>query len=148
MRSPAVNRRALIFLAGVVWSAVGIVLIGMAVVWFWAARQQMIIPLLLGASVGYAIYRWGFSPLARKNLVRIFEQAPGKEKVCLFAFQNWRSYIIVAVMMAMGYTLRHSPLPKIYLAPVYLAIGSGLLGGSGIYFSGYLRASRTPISKA
>lgn len=82
--------------------------------------------LALGVVGGIVIYRYGFATLVDRNLSRIYEQAPGKDKVCVFAFQNTRSYIVIMVMMAMGYGLRHLPVPRIYLAPVYLAIGLAL----------------------
>jgi hypothetical protein len=107
----------------------------MAACWFWVADGDIIIPLIIGICGSLIIYRGGFLRVARTNMARIYRQAPGKEKVCLFAFQNWRSYIIVAVMIAAGYTLRHSSLPKIYLAPVYLAIGMGLFLASLHYYA-------------
>lgn len=90
--------------------------------------------LLAGVIGGVLVYRHGFSRLARTNLRRIFEQAPGKDKVCLFAFQSARSYVVIIVMMALGYTLRHLPVPRIQLTPIYLTIGLGLFLSSLIYY--------------
>jgi hypothetical protein len=84
---------------------------------------------------GYAIYRFGFSHIAHRNLVRIYAQAPQKDKVCVFAFQNIRSYFLVVIMMALGYGLRHSGIPKTYLAPIYIAIGLALALSSLLYYN-------------
>ena len=46
---------------------------------------------------------------------------------CVFSFMTWKSYVIVAVMVAMGALLRHSPIPKPYLAILYIGIGLALL---------------------
>ena len=140
MNAPAAKREILVLLAGLVWSAVGIVLIGMAGYWALLDTDQAAIPLAIGILVGAAVYHFGFSRLAGINLDRIYAQAPGKDKVCVFAFQNTRSYIIVVIMMALGYTLRHLPVQRTYLVPIYLAIGLGLFLASLRYYGRLIAA--------
>ncbi len=135
MKAPAARRRTLVFVAGAIWSLVGLLLISTAVVWVLGSPRWGIIQLVGGAVAGYVIYRFGFSRLARRNLLRIYAQAPEKDKVCVFAFQNIRSYVLIVIMMGLGYGLRHSGLPKVLLAPAYLAIGLGLLLSSLLYYS-------------
>jgi hypothetical protein len=55
----------------------------------------------------------GFRKLARKNLARIQQL---NDRACLFSFLAWKSYAIVAVMITGGVLLRHSAIPKPYLA--------------------------------
>ena len=77
------------------------------------------------------VYSFGFSRIVRKNLERI----GGKpEVVCLFAFQGWRSYFLILIMMLMGYGIRHLPVPKDVAAVVYFTMGSALCFGSSLYF--------------
>jgi len=134
MDTPAANRKVLVFLAGIVWSLVGLGLILAAVNWLASADGGVVYAVTAGIIIGGAIYYFGFSRLAAANLTRIYAQAPGKDKVCIFAFQNKRSYYIVIIMILMGYTLRHLPIDKIYLSPVYLAIGLGLFLASLRYY--------------
>ena len=134
MDTPAANRKVLVFLAGMVWSIVGLALITAAVNWLISANGGVVYAVATGIVIGGGIYYFGFSRLAAVNLTRIYTQAPGKDKVCIFAFQNKRSYYIVIIMMLMGYTLRHLPINKIYLSPVYLAIGLGLFLASLHYY--------------
>jgi hypothetical protein len=134
MKAPAARRSVLVFLAGLVWSVVGLVLMIVAAGWLKGRGLDAIPEILIGMVGGIIVFYFGFSKLAKKNLTRIYEQAPGKDKVCLFAFQNRRSYLTVAVMILMGYTLRHSGLPRIYLSPIYLTIGLGLFLAGGQYF--------------
>jgi hypothetical protein len=61
--------------------------------------------------------------LARENIERI-RGLPAR--ACLFAFQEWKSYPLVIFMMVLGLALRGSPLPRTWLAVLYLAIGGGL----------------------
>ena len=91
----------------------------------------------LSMLAGVLAWRWGFTRLVRRNVARIWSLAPGKERVCIFAFQNVRSYLLVGVMMTLGFLLRHSALPRLALAPAYLAMGVTLLLSS----LGYYRAA-------
>ena len=135
MKAPAAKRSVLVFLAGLVWSIVGLALIIVAAGWLKGRGMEIIPEIAIGIVGGVIVFYFGFSKLAKKNLARIYEQAPGKDKVCLFAFQNTRSYFIVAIMILMGYTLRHSGLPRICLSPIYLTIGLGLFLAGGQYFA-------------
>jgi hypothetical protein len=65
-------------------------------------------------------------------------------KGCLFAFQAWRSYLIIGVMIGLGFVLRHSQIPKAYLAIVYFAVGGALILASFHY---YACLWRTLVSK-
>lgn len=134
MKTPAADRKTLVLFAGLLWSTVGIGLIAAGIGWTKKFDYLALLTIMVAAAMGGAISRFGFSPLARKNLARIYAQAPGKDKVCLFAFQNRRSYLLLGVMIFLGYLLRHSPLPKTYLTPIYIAIGLALNFASVIYY--------------
>jgi hypothetical protein len=135
MKEPAARRETLVLVAGIAWSLVGLALITVAVAWILGSLESIEIVTPIGIVCGYLVYRFGFSGLVRRNLVRIYAQAPHKEKVCVFAFQNTRSYFMVILMMAMGYGLRHSGLPRVYISPIYLAIGIGLTLSSLLYYN-------------
>jgi hypothetical protein len=134
MKAPSVERRVLVLVAGAVWSVVGLILVGVAILWLMSSDKNVVVLILVGIISGTILYRYGFRQVARINLIRIYEQAPGKDKICVFSFQNIRSYLIAVSMMLMGYTLRHLPIPKVYLAPLYLAIGLGLFLSSLHYY--------------
>jgi hypothetical protein len=135
MKTPAADRKVLVLLAGFVWSLVGLGLVAAGVFWMVAHHGNVAATLAVSVVGGAIVFRFGFSKLVTVNLERIYSQSPGKKKVCIFSFQNRRSYFIVAIMISMGYALRHSPLPKIYLAPVYMTIGLGLLLSSLRYYT-------------
>lgn len=135
MKAPEAKRRTLVFAAGVVWSVVGLIMLVAAIRWMAPFQEQYHFLWLIGAiAAGFLIYRFGFSRLVAANISRIFSQAPGKDKVCFFSFQNTKSYILILFMIALGYTLRHLPIPKLYLAPIYAAIGLALILSSLIYY--------------
>ncbi|UCF59927.1 MAG: hypothetical protein JSV37_09175 [Anaerolineaceae bacterium] len=129
---PALPRIWLYLLSGLMWSAVGLMLCTLA--YGWLIQVEVLNALLLAAAgilLGTVIYRFGFLGLAIKNINRI-HLLP--EKACLFAFQEWKSYPLIAVMIALGITLRHSPIPKPYLAVLYIGIGLGLFLASLQYY--------------
>ncbi len=137
MKSPAADRKTLVLTAGVVWSIIGLILSAVGVRWIVLAHHEAIIPALIGIAAGLAFHRWKFSRLSAKNIKRIFAGWPGQAKVCIFAFQSTLGYVLIAVMMLLGYMLRHLPIQKIYLAPLYLAIGLGLMLSSLQYYRAY-----------
>jgi hypothetical protein len=130
--TPAVERHWLLFVAGLLWSAVGIALCMAA--GFWLSNLDWPMGGLgaaLGLAAGAVIYRYGFSRIAAKNIRRLLRKP---DTLCLFAFQAWRSYILIGVMIVLGYTLRHSNLPSLILAFIYLSIGTGLTLSSSLYY--------------
>jgi hypothetical protein len=48
-------------------------------------------------------------------------------KRCIFAFISWKSYLLVVLMALLGVLLRHSSLPRQYLAIIYIGIGLALV---------------------
>lgn len=137
MQTPAAERKVLILIAGTVWLMVGLMLAVVGIRWMVLAHRSIIIPALIGTAAGLAFNRWKFSRLSLKNIRRISTDYPGQSRICVFAFQSTEGYVIIAAMMALGYTLRHLPIDKIYLSPVYLAIGLGLILSSVQYYRAY-----------
>jgi hypothetical protein len=131
---PAVRRSTLIRSAAVVWAAVGIYLSVRAILWFRTSTRPVLAFAALAIVLGFIKGRLIFARLARRNIVRIDELSPHKEKICIFAFQAYASYAIIAGMMGLGIALRHSHLDRVILAVIYLAIGSALVYGSGPYW--------------
>lgn len=130
--TPAVARPWLFLIAGMLWSGMGMALCIVALSWLshadwpesgWLAGA--------GFGLGALVYRFGFSGIARKNLSRITQKP---EKVCLFAFQAWRSYLLIIIMASLGFALRQSHLSRLALATIYLAVGSGLALSSVLYY--------------
>jgi hypothetical protein len=129
---PAVPRRWLLALAGLVWTVVSLGLGRLALGWLAVVPLPWSVLLgLCGLFLGLLIHRFNFSRVARKNIERICRSS---ERPCLFSFQAWHSWLLVALMIALGVTLRHSPLPRPILAVLYAAIGTALFAGSLQYY--------------
>lgn len=140
--NPAVGKIWLQLAAGLMWSGVGIMLMAFASRWLkLSGGWTMILLILAGSLLGGAIYYFGFSKLARKNIHRI--NSLPKPRHCLFAFQEWKTYPLVAFMVALGIYLRvYSTLPKSLLAILYIGIGVGLFASSIHYYHQVGRMAR------
>ena len=122
---PAVNKRVLLFLAGLMWLGVGTMLLYLSFSWLNAFHAHGAFLFAgIGVLVALLVHHFGFLKIVDKNLGRILPMEGSK---CVFAFMTWKSYIIVAIMVAMGVLLRHSPIPKPYLSVIYIGIGLALL---------------------
>jgi hypothetical protein len=140
---PAVHKHWLQLAAGSVWLGVGLMLDDFAAGWLRPlSLPRMLLLALAGIALAAAIYAFGFSRMARKNIQRICKLPGGK--VCLFAFQAWPSYPLVAFMISLGiYLRRYSGLPKPLLAILYLGIGSALFA-SGLHYFAHVATSLRP----
>ena len=130
--NPAVSKYWLLALAGLMWAGVGLMLCSYA--YGWLTHPVTLLTLAcasIGLVIALAANRFGFTGLALKNIGRILRSP---DRVCVFAFQAWKGYLIIIGMMALGILLRRSPLPRPYLAIVYVAIGGALLQASLNYF--------------
>lgn len=129
---PAVDKRFLIALSGIIWSVVGIALCNLAVKWLRQPTAHDVI--MFGAAgifLSLLIHHFGFLRLVDRNIDRILSK---EGKVCIFGFQPWKSYVIIMIMIGMGMVLRGSPLPKYYLAVIYLGFGGAMLLSSLRYY--------------
>jgi len=134
---PAVDKRLLIFLSGILWSIVGIILCKLAMNWLsLTSRQNAVWPGITGGVLAVLIYYFGFLKLVNKNTGRILSK---EGKVCIFAFQPWKSYLIILVMIGMGTVLRHSSMPKHYLAIIYIGFGGAMILSSLVYYKYFFK---------
>ncbi len=129
---PGVSKYWLLTLAGLAWSTTGVMLCRLAYRWFTAIRWSGAVPLgLIGILLASAAYRFGFSKIAQKNIKRLCLLT---ERTCVFAFQTWKGYLIIGLMVLLGITLRSSMIPRHYLAVLYTTIGGALFLASFSYY--------------
>lgn len=136
--NPAVPRHYLFALAGVLWTAAGALLCIRGEIWLEVfplgtefALEAISIALAVG---GYFFF---FVKVVQRNIERI-NRLP--ERACLFAFTAWHGYIMIALMMTIGITLRNAAIPKYYLSIPYTAMGGILLIGSLRFYRRFLTA--------
>jgi hypothetical protein len=137
--NPAIPRHYLFALAGVLWTAAGVALCARGEIWlevFPLGTEIGVELLSLGLAVaGYFLF---FAKIVQKNIDRI---GGLPERACLFAFTAWRGYIMIALMMTLGITLRHAVIRKYYLSIPYTVMGGILLIGSLRFYRRFLTES-------
>jgi hypothetical protein len=122
---PGASRSAHLFVAAIVWTSVGLLLLLRGSVWLYGVGQLWIILPAIFIGTIKALYM--LDRAANKNITRI---VAGKNGKCLGAVYSWKTWLLVLLMMGMGYLLRHSTLPKEFLGLLYVSIGWGLLFAS------------------
>jgi hypothetical protein len=129
--NPAVDKKFLVLIAGIMWCGVGIMLMTFAITWLtgYSGRGKLIF-YAAGYLAAIPIHLLGFLKIAEKNLKRLLPQTTKK---CVFSFITFRSYIIVLIMVSMGILLRHSSIPKQYLSILYNGIGLALFLSGTMY---------------
>lgn len=131
---PRVHKYYLIAISGLMWSGVGVFLIRLAFRWFSELTDiESYFAIGGGLLLGSIIAYFGFGGLALKNIERINQYQ--KDRVCLWAFQKWTTYLLIIFMMSLGIFMRNTPyIPKFLLSPMYIGIGSALFFASIHYY--------------
>jgi hypothetical protein len=134
---PGVSKTWLILLAGLLWMGVGLMLCRFAAGWLTGYKAgNPYVYAITGVLAALVIHHFGFLKIVNRNLDRM---ALLPDKCCVFSFMSWKSYLLVAVMMAMGITIRHSTIPKQILSVLYLGIGLALILSSLRYIRKFIR---------
>ena len=122
---PGIPKRYLLFVAACVWTFAGGMLLfrGFSVLKFNSVGIDLE---ELGCILaGILFYKFMFSVISFKHIHRILSIQI--EKPCFFSFFNWRSYLMMTVMMTVGITLRLSGIiPLNYLSLFYISMGTPL----------------------
>ena len=128
---PAVDKRVLILLAGILWIGVGTLLLLYAYSWLKTSQSAgTFVCAGIGIAMALVIHHFAFLRIVDTNLQRIL---PMEGKKCIFSFMTWKSYILVAVMVTMGVLFRESSVPKHYLSVLFIGIGLSLILSSVRY---------------
>ncbi len=122
-----VGNRTLLGIAGLVWLAAGVNILrigvkaALAVIGGGAGRTALMI--VLAAAI-FCAFHWMFSRIVTKHTARI----RGYEtKQPFWRFFDGKSYLLMAFMMTLGITLRHSgKLPEFFFAFFYTGLGLAL----------------------
>lgn len=122
---PGIPKRALLFLAGVVWTFAGGMLLWRGWKMLSGISENLLITLIFCGIAGGLFYYFIFDKISAKHTNRI-KNLP-HNRPCAFSFFNGRSYLMMALMITMGVTLRKTGLiPIECMAPFYIVMGTPL----------------------
>jgi len=141
---PAVKRKYLILISGLMWITIGIMLNILAIRWLTESYVDTTwLYISVGVTLALVIHHFGFLKIVDRNLGRIKSLDP---ESCVFAFMSWRSYLLVLVMITMGILLRHSSIPLNVLSIIYIGIGLALVLSSIRYLRIFIRVSFNKVN--
>jgi hypothetical protein len=136
---PASRRQRLLF-GALVWSGVGLGLGAAGTRWLALHGGSWRGPAWAGAvAVGLAKGYFLLAPRAEANARRIAASDPVRPLAEAFPRMTW---ILVAGMMALGWTVRHSGLSWGVVGWIYTAIGAALLVGGRRAWEGWAKEGR------
>ncbi|MDU9047367.1 MAG: hypothetical protein Q3M30_00855 [Candidatus Electrothrix sp. Rat3] len=139
---PDVGKSVHLFIAPLIWTAVGIMLMvrGLGWIGFSLTCRLFIIALIIALIVGTVKSLTVLDKSAKKNLTRIMLL---KERSCIGAVYPWKTWLLVILMMATGIALRSMTEPGLFLGTIYVAAGWGLLLSSRHGWEQWLRRIRS-----
>ena len=138
--APAVSARARLYAAAGLWTAVGLALGAAGLLWSAPEAASHVPEIALAVLLGSVKGRFILAPVALRNAERIEGRGDGR---CLFGFLSWRGWAAVPLMMGLGFALRHSPLTRVHLGVIYVALGVALLVGAFALWRRALQAGRS-----
>jgi hypothetical protein len=131
---PGIPKRYLLFIAALAWTFAGSILLYRGYVMMLLYPEILWTKISISVIIGIGFFILVFSKISLKHTIRIVNLKP--ERPCLFSFFNWQSYIMMAIMITVGITLRTSDIisPK-YLSFFYIIMGTPLfLSAFRFYF--------------
>jgi len=139
---PAVQKRTLLLIAGCAWSIAGGILISRSLIHLIGVNHNLAMEIGIGIVIGCLFYILLFARISKKHITRI--NLIEIDNPCFFSFFNFRSYLLMAIMISGGITLRLSGLvnPEI-IYTFFLCMGIPLLVSAWRFFYSYAKNKKS-----
>lgn len=139
---PAVQKRTLLLIAGCAWSIAGGILISRSLIHLIGVNHHLAMEIGIGIVIGSLFYILLFARISKKHITRI--NLIEIDNPCFFSFFNFRSYLLMAIMISGGITLRLSGLvnPEI-IYTFFLCMGIPLLVSAWRFFYSYAKNKKS-----
>lgn len=127
-----VGKKTLFIIAGLIWGFAGFRVFSLGREDVMASNTNLLISFLLASVVFFVFFKFIFSKMSRKHKKRIINSE--LEKHCVFSFFDFKSYIIMGVMIFGGITIRNLHIINpAWLGTFYMGLGVALFS-AGISF--------------
>ena len=137
--TPRISRRSLVFIAALVWTLAGGMLLTRGILMMEIDPDFLLIRIAISLIGGTVFYLFLFSKISDKHVNRILHLEI--ERPCAFSFFNFRSYLMMTLMISLGIFLRKSGIVSpFYLSVLYVTMGIPLFVSAfrfyyfGIYY--------------
>ena len=139
---PGVKKRTLLLIAGCAWSIAGGILISRSLSHLISVNHHLTMEIGTGIVFGSLFYLLLFARISKKHITRI--NLIEIDNPCFFSFFNFRSYLLMAIMISGGITLRLSGLvnPEI-IYTFFLCMGIPLLVSAWRFFYSYAKNKKS-----
>lgn len=135
---PGVPKRYLLLVAAVVWTFAGGMLFTKGFSYLMAHSDMLWLRLVVGIIFGVAFFWLLFMRISLKHINRI--KSIDVVRPCIFSFFDFKSYLMMGVMISMGVALRHlNFINKTYLFNFYVAMGVPLLLSAARFYWAWIR---------
>lgn len=135
---PGVRRRTLLLIAGCAWSIAGGILIFRSLVHLIGVNHNLFLEIITGIGFGTLFYILLFARISKKHITRI--TLIKIDNPCFFSFFNFRSYLLMAIMISGGISLRLSGLINAEIIyTFFLCMGIPLLVSAWRFFYSYTK---------
>ncbi|MCX6244997.1 MAG: hypothetical protein NTU98_09865 [Bacteroidetes bacterium] len=135
---PAVSKRSLLLIAGCAWTIAGGILISRSLIHLIGVNHHLALEIGIGIIFGILFYILLFARISKKHINRI--TLIKIDNPCFFSFFNFRSYLMMAIMISGGITLRLSGLINLdYIYTFFLTMGIPLLVSAYRFFYSFVK---------
>ena len=139
---PGVQKRTLLMIAGCAWSIAGGILISRSLIHLIGVNHLLAMELGIGIVFGSFFYLLLFARISKKHITRI--NLIEIDNPCFFSFFNFRSYLLMAIMISGGITLRLSGLVnQEIIYTFFLCMGIPLLVSAWRFFYSYAKNKKS-----
>lgn len=137
--TPRVSKIYLLLIAAMVWTFAGGMLLFRGYFFLLESHHLLFLKILSCISGGIVFYILLFDKISQKHIIRI--KGLPVERPCAFSFFNWRSYLMMTIMITSGIMLRKSgAVSPEYLSLIYITMGIPLLMSSfRFYYTYFMR---------
>lgn len=140
---PAVRKRTLLLIAGCAWSIAGGILITRSLIYLIGLNHNLTLEIGIGILFGILFYILLFAGISQKHITRI--TLIKIDNPCFFSFFNFRSYLLMMIMISGGILLRLSGLiNQEIIYTFFLAMGIPLLVSSYRFFYSFVKNKSMP----
>ncbi len=136
------NRTKLIIFSGLIWLSVGIMLLSVGFKYLIkgaAETQTLITCITLALILGYLKGRYILKKSVHREVFRILSIT---KSVRISDLYSKKYYILLAIMVCLGYLMNALALPPIIRGTIDITIGSALIKGAMLYFIHAVEANK------